>query len=140
MPEVYRMLNISRTTYLTYCLNLKCLDLVWLSICLKNTEKSAESREQRAESREPRAVGGARREIKPTLQVVVGTDLYMALKIGTGTTTVRRGGPPGSNIPTSSFLHQENSDLLKGGLSKYWGGNDSLAKRRDKRLYLGAYV
>ena len=53
----------------------------------------AESREQRAESREPRAVGGARREIKPTLQVVVGTDLYMALKIGTGTTTVKRGGP-----------------------------------------------
>ena len=89
MPEVYRMLNISRTTYLTYCLNLKSLDLVWLSICLKNTEKSAESREQRAESREPRAVGGARREIKPTLQVVVGTDLYMALK------TVMRGGPPG---------------------------------------------
>ena len=78
MPEVYRMLNISRTTYLTYCLNLKCLDLVWLSICLKNTEKSAESR-----------------EIKPTLQVVVGTDLYMALKIGTDTKTVRRGGPPG---------------------------------------------
>ena len=95
MPEVYRMLNRSRTTYLTYCLNLKCLDLVWLSICLKNTEKSAESREQRAESREPRAVGGARREIKPTLQVVVGTDLYMALKIGTDTKTVRRGGPPG---------------------------------------------
>ena len=31
---------------------MKCLDLVWLSICLKNTEKSAESREQRAESRE----------------------------------------------------------------------------------------
>ena len=26
-------------------------------------------------------VGGARREIKPTLQVVVGTNLYMALKI-----------------------------------------------------------
>ena len=95
MPEVYRMLNRSRTTYLTYCLNLKCLDLVWLSICLKNTEKSAESREQRAESRVPRAVGGARREIKPTLQVVVGTDLYMALKIGTDTKTVRRGGPPG---------------------------------------------
>ena len=95
MPEVYRMLYISRTTYLTYCLNLKCLDLVWLSICLKNTEKSAESREQRAESREPRAVGGARREIKPTLQVVVGTDLYMALKIGTDTKTVKRGGPPG---------------------------------------------
>ena len=92
MPEVYRMLNISRTTYLTYCLNLKCLDLVWLSICLKNTEKSAESREQRAESREPRAVGGARRKIKPTLQVGVGTDLYMALKIGTDT---KRGEPPG---------------------------------------------
>ena len=52
-------------------------------------------REQRAESREPRAVGGARREIKPTLQVVVGTDLYMALKIGTDTKTVMRGGPPG---------------------------------------------
>ena len=77
---MYRRLNISRTTYLTYCLNLKCLDLVWLTICLKNTEKSAESREQRAESKEPRAVG---------------TDLYMALKIGTDTKTVKRGGPPG---------------------------------------------
>ena len=51
----------------------------------------AESRKQRA-----RAVGGARREIKPTLQVVVGTDLYMSLKIGTGTTTVKPGGPTGS--------------------------------------------
>ena len=40
-------------------------------------------------------VGGARREIKPTLQVVVGTDLYMALKIGTDTKTVKRGEPPG---------------------------------------------
>ena len=54
-------------------------------------------REQRAESRKQRAraVGGARREIKPTLQVVVGTDLYMALKIGTDTKTVKRGEPPG---------------------------------------------
>ena len=60
MPEVYRMLNISRTTYLTYCLNLKSLDLVWLSICLKNTEKSAESREQRAESRKQRAESSGR--------------------------------------------------------------------------------
>ena len=58
---------------------------MWLEICLKNTEKSAESKEQRAESKEPGAVGGARREIKPTLQVMVGTDLYMALKIGTET-------------------------------------------------------
>jgi hypothetical protein len=74
---------------------LKCLDLVWLEICLKNTEKSAESRDQGAESKKPGAVGGARRDIKPTLQVVVGTDLYMALKIGTDTRTVKRGGPPG---------------------------------------------
>ena len=58
--------------------------------------KSAESREQRAESREQRAVRGARRGKKPTLQVVVGTDLFLALKIGTGTTTVKRGGPTGS--------------------------------------------
>ena len=29
------------------------------------------------------------------MQVVVGTDLYMALKIGTDTKTVKRGGPPG---------------------------------------------
>jgi hypothetical protein len=93
MPEVYRMLYISGTTYLTYCFNLKCLDLVWLSICLKNTEKSAESREQKAESREQWEVPAGRK--KPTLQVVVGTDLYMALKIGTDTKTVKRGGPPG---------------------------------------------
>ena len=61
----------------------------------KCREQRAESREQRAESKEPRAVGGARREIKPTLQVVVGTDLYMALEIGTDTKTVKPGGPPG---------------------------------------------
>ena len=30
MPEVYRMWYISGTTYRTYCLNLKCRDLVWL--------------------------------------------------------------------------------------------------------------
>ena len=54
-------------------------------------EQRAESRKQRAESSERCPPGK-----KPTLQVVVGTDLYIALKIGTGTTTVKRGGPPGS--------------------------------------------
>ena len=49
----------------------------------------------REKCREQRAVGGARREIKPTLQVVVGTDLYLALKIVTDTKTVMRSGPPG---------------------------------------------
>ena len=58
MPEVYRMLNISRTTYLTYCLNLKCLDLVWLSICLKKYREKC--REQRAESRKQRAESSGR--------------------------------------------------------------------------------
>jgi hypothetical protein len=51
--------------------------------------------EQGAESREPRARGGARQEIKPTMQVVVATDQNMALKIGTDTKTEKRGRPPG---------------------------------------------
>jgi hypothetical protein len=82
---------------------------VWLEICLKNTEKSAESREQRAESKAPGAVGGAHREITPTLQVVVGTDLYMALKIGTDTRTMKRGGPPGNRWCIGDCQKVENS-------------------------------
>ena len=131
--------------YLTYCLNLKCLDLVWLSICLpepdiavgrahepgpcpdreggelevhrqpralrpepgeggddwghgqwvyrgKNTESSAESREQKAESREQWEVpaGGEKTHLAGDGGALTCT---WPSTIGTGTTTVKRGGP-----------------------------------------------
>ena len=61
---------------------------------LENTESSAESREQRAESREQRAVRGARRGEKTHLAGDGGAlTCTWPSTIGTGTTTVKRGGP-----------------------------------------------
>ena len=49
------------------------------------------------------------------MQVVVGTDLYMALKIGTDTKTVKQSGPPGGaggeTVPSrKGLLARERDD------------------------------